>query len=84
MGDYDLRVSDAKRYATQCVCRLSDPKSADAATNMAAALDDLNVAWDALTDCLVRQRDELGKQVLRLIHELAEAKRPRRPEGGYE
>jgi hypothetical protein len=77
MGSYDLRLSDAKRAALSACCRLNDPKDHNAVPHMAQSLDDLNAAWDALTDCLVRQRSELEGQVLRLIHELAEAKKGR-------
>jgi hypothetical protein len=75
VSNYDLRVSDAKRAVISCVCRLNDPKDHNAVPHMESAVDDLNAAWDALTDALVRQRDELGEQVLRLINELAEAKK---------
>lgn len=82
MSNYDLRVSDAKAAATRAVANLAKNDrqgkplcDGDAMQWVATAVDDLNKAWDALTDALVRQRDECGEQVVRLIHELAEAKK---------
>lgn len=72
--NYDLRVSDAKRAVTAALCRQT--KGGDL-SELASSIDELNKAWDSLTDALVRQRDERGEQVLRLMNDLAEAKKGR-------
>ncbi len=76
---YDREVFDAKDYATQCLLRLTrlDTKGRPLGSvdEMADALDLLNKAWDALLDCIVRQREERDRQILMLIDELAEAKK---------
>ncbi len=78
MGGYDMRLSDAKRFATECLIRASKDTKADL-SNLAGAIENLNKMWDELTDCLVRQRDERDRQILSLIDELAEAKKRSRP-----
>lgn len=79
--NYDRRVLDAKAAATRAACVLvrNDQNGkpvcdGEAAHQMAAALDGLNTAWDELTACLVRQREERDEQISRLMSELAEAK----------
>lgn len=80
--NYDLLLSDAKANATKAVVNLvkngRDGKplcDADAASWAATAMDDLNKAWDQLTDALVRQRTERDDQIRRLIDELAERRK---------
>ena len=70
---YDHALRHAKDRATSALLRVDskDPARED----LAIALDDLNRAWDALTDCLVRQRSERDAQILRLIDQLAEARK---------
>ncbi len=82
MSNYDLIVSDAKRDALRAVIRLNENDKSGKpvcdgwnANDVANTIDNLNKAWDALTDALVRQREEYQKQVERLIHELAEARK---------
>ncbi len=82
MSNYDRRVSDAKAGATRAIVNLvkhgSDNKplcDADAANWAATAVDDLNKAWDDLTDALVRQRDERDEWIAKLLNELAEARK---------
>lgn len=77
MRNYDRELGDAKAAATRALCAVVSGKNPDAVDHMATALDDLNKAWDALTDCLVRQREERDEQICRLIDELAEAKKGR-------
>jgi site-specific recombinase len=78
-GKYDREVFDAKHHATQCLCRLitsnKDGQPIGTVDDVASALDRLNKAWDALTDCLVRQREERDRRILSLIDELAEARK---------
>lgn len=71
MSGLDRAVWDAKMRATKALCGLPD---CDGRDEMASAIDGLNKAWEALTDALVRQRDERGAEVLRLLDALAEAK----------
>lgn len=75
--NYDLCVSDAKRKALNELLILQRSDSKIDVTQMASALDNLNKMWDLLTDALVRQRSERDSQILRLIDELAEAKKGR-------
>ena len=72
--NYDLMLSDAKRHVTETLIRSQRDENANL-SDLASAIDGLNSAWDKLTDALVRQRDELEKQVLSLIRDLAEAKK---------
>lgn len=74
-ANYDGRLFEAKQRAIRAVCRLNDPKDHNAVPDMATALDDLNKAWDQLTDCLVRQREERDRKILALIDELAESRK---------
>ncbi len=77
MGGYDLRLSDAKAACTRCLLQASKDSKFDL-SNLASAIDHLNKMWDELTDCLVRQREERGEQILALMDELAEAKKGKR------
>lgn len=77
--NYDRMLSDAKDAATRAVVNLvrngRDGKplcDGDAAHWVGTAVDELNKAWDRLTDALVRQRDERDEQIRRLLDELAE------------
>lgn len=73
--NYDHMLFDAKDHVTRTLCDLQrQSKDADVSA-LASAIDNLNKAWDALTDCLIRQRDERDEQIIRLIDELAEAKK---------
>ncbi len=78
MSNYDRHVSDAKMRVTEVICMVvsSDEKKHERGIELLpGAVDDLNKAWDALTDCLVRQRIARGDEVLRLLDQLAEAKK---------
>lgn len=80
MGEYDRHVNDAKVQVTQMLCSLvsdDERKHRYAVEGLPQAIDNLNKAWDELTDCLVRQRIERGGEVLRLLDQLAEAKKSR-------
>lgn len=72
---YDARLFEAKHRATRTLCAAISGK-ADL-TEVGSAIDDLNKAWDELTDALVRQRKERDLQIIRLIDELAEARKGR-------
>ncbi len=73
--NWDLRVSDAKSHVTTMLCRtVEDPRLIH---DLAGAIDNLNKAWDELTDALVRQREERDRVIRRLIDELAERKEAR-------
>ena len=75
MPNYDSAVSWAKEHATKTLLRIDREKEKFNSMDMAQALDDLNKAWDALTDCLVRQKEERDELITKLINELAEAKK---------
>lgn len=72
MGNYDQRLRWAKDAVTTMICNLQAPDTKWTLMDLARSVDDLNKAWDELTDCLVRQRTERDAQILRLIDELAE------------
>lgn len=72
MSGLDRAVWDAKMRATKALIGLPD---CDGRDEMASAIDGLSKAHDELADALVRQRDERGREVLRLIDALAEAKK---------
>jgi hypothetical protein len=74
---YDRRLSDAKQAVITMLCNLQDPNTKFTHMDLARTIEDLNKAWDELTDALVRQRDERGAEVLRLLDQLAESKRIR-------
>lgn len=74
MRNHDAAVSAAKNHATKTVCRVAG-KTADP-MEMGQAIDELNKAWDELTDALVRQRSERDRLIVELLNELAE-----RPKG---
>jgi hypothetical protein len=80
--NYDLMLSDAKAALLEAVAHLgrNDRQNkplcdGEAERQVACAVDELNKAWDRLTDALIRQRDERDRQIVRLINELAEARR---------
>jgi hypothetical protein len=74
--DYELRLQHAKTAVTNAVMRaVSKDPPPDAVMTLAGAIDDLNKAWDNLTDCLCRQRDFRDQEISRLMSELAEAKK---------
>lgn len=75
MSNYDLMVSDLKRATTAEILRLQrDKVDVD---NIARLVDQLNEAWDKLTDALVRQRTERDNVIRDLIDQLAEARKER-------
>lgn len=78
MSDYYRYVHEAKHSVTEAICLIvcSDEKKHERGLELLpGAVDRLNKAWDELTDCLVRQRNERGEEVLRLLDLLAEAKK---------
>lgn len=74
MNNYDLMLSDTKRAVVNILCA-AVRKEDWALEQLPGMIDQLNEAWDKLTDCLVRQRDERGRQIERLMDELAEARK---------
>jgi hypothetical protein len=69
MNKYDLRLSDAKQRVTRVLCSNGgNPDIAD----IASAIDELNKAWDELTDALCRQREERDKLITSLLNQLSE------------
>ncbi len=73
MTNYDGRLRGAKDYVTKLLCALAADKKVNVA-DLGAAIDELNKAWDELTDCLVRQRDERTRTIVSLLDQLAERK----------
>jgi hypothetical protein len=69
---YDVRMSDAKQAVTKALCGLAAGNPGLDVGGLATAIDNLNRAWDQLTDALVRQRDERDEQIGRLMNEVAE------------
>ena len=64
MRNYDQELRSAKSEVTRALM-----------DSAGRTVDDLNKAWDNLTDALVRQREERNLQILRLLDELSEAKK---------
>lgn len=74
MSHYDQRLSFAKQAVTEEFAQPPDKKDW---MRMAGRIDELNKAWDELTDALVRQRQEYIDLVNDLVRQLAEAKKHR-------
>lgn len=81
MSEVSRRLGWAKDAATKAIVDMTrdvaNGREPDV-NGMAHVIDDLNKRWDELTDVLCAQRDERGAEVLRLLDELAEAKREKR------
>lgn len=78
MSNYSRHVGEAKARVTDAICMIvsSDEKKHQRGIELLpGAVDDLNKAWDELTDCLVRQRDARGIEVMSLLDQLAEARK---------
>lgn len=75
MRDYDALLNHAKRAVTEAIADLARDKPRLTIQDLATRIDDLNRAWDELTDALVRQRATLGETIDDLHRRLAEAKR---------
>lgn len=73
MSGYQDRVNDCKSAVTKQICQIAAGHGD--IMDLASYIDNLNKAWDELTDCLVRQRDTRDAQIFRLMNELAEAKK---------
>lgn len=75
---YQRVVSDVKSRLTEVICMVvsNDEKKHERGIELLpGVVDDLNKAWDELTDCIVRQRNERDAQIRKLIDELAEARK---------
>ncbi len=70
MNNYDSILFHAKDNVIKCLCRLISDKEMDI-TEMSAAIDNLNQAWDDLTNYLVRQREERDNVITHLMDKLA-------------
>ena len=73
-GNYDRAVADAKEGATTALLELSEGQDRH---RMARALDNLNCAWDELTDALVRQRKARDDTIAYLHGKIAELEKQR-------
>lgn len=72
MRDYDGELIQVKRRVEKLViAHASKPLPVEELSQM---ICDLNSAWDALTDALVRQRNERDKVIAHLMNQLAERK----------
>lgn len=74
---YDARLRAAKDAVTSMLCNLASKDTKFTLLDLGRTVDDLNKAWDELTDCLVRQRTERDAQIRRLIDDLAESRKGR-------
>lgn len=78
MSNLDRRVYDAKHEVTRQLCNVissDEQKHRYGIDQLPGAIDALNKAWDDMTTALVRQREERDRQIIRLINELAEARK---------
>ena len=73
MSDYELQVRWAKDHVGKLILQMCG-KNPLTPEEMSQAVGDLNKAWDALTDALVRQREEREKCIRHLLNQLAERK----------
>lgn len=73
--NYDLMLSDCKRALTAELFRFQRDNPKVDMGQLPHFIDELNNAWDKLTDCLVRHRSERDRMIHKLINELAEAKK---------
>jgi hypothetical protein len=74
---YDRNLSDAKHAATTMLCELVKTETRFTIMDMAGKVDDLNKAWDELTDHLVRQRDARDATISHLLDQIAHLKKGR-------
>jgi len=77
-GEYSARVHEARTNIRDVISGIigqDERKRSLAIERLPAAVDALNKAWDELTDCLVRQRDTRGEELLSVLDELAEARK---------
>jgi hypothetical protein len=83
--NYDRLVYDTRDRMRQLLVRLTnDTDKAGKPVcdrwypeQIVNAFEEHYKAWDELTNCLIRQREERDEQIRRLIDELAEAKKGR-------
>jgi hypothetical protein len=73
MVDYDGALLAAKHRMTKVLCREGGPDRSEIAT----AIDELNAAWDELTDCLVRQVEARDAEIRSLLNKIAELNKKR-------
>jgi len=72
---YDSDVWRAKERVTECL--LGKPELVAHVADLANAVDDLNKAWDALSDCLVRQVEARDVEIRSLLNKIAELNKPK-------
>lgn len=77
-SDYDQWLAFAREAVTTALADLSSGEPKRTARDLAVRVDDLNRAWDELTDCLMRQRDVRDAEIRRLLDEIAELNKLRR------
>lgn len=76
MSNYDTQLRGAKDAVTNTLLKLiSKDPGPWTLQDLAARIDDLNKAWDELTDALVRQRETRDRFISELVNRLAEAER---------
>jgi ribosomal protein L29 len=81
--NYDQKVFDAKDRVTRVIVELTAKEITPeqfrnlSIADMAKAVDDLNKAWDELTNALVRQREVRDEIISDLFAKIAELKKER-------
>lgn len=73
----DSRLFDAKQRMTQSLVLFTRNNPTCDCHEVACSVDELNNAWDKLTDALVAQREERDRIIADLINQLAEVKQKR-------
>lgn len=69
---YDDALFAAKHRMTKVLCREVPDRN-----EIATAIDELNAAWDELTDCLVRQVEARDTEIRALLNKIAELNKTR-------
>ena len=72
--DYDAVLRGAKKRVTQLLCQ---KEAGGHILELGGAIDDLNKAWDELSDCLVRQVEARDTEIRVLLNRIAELNKPR-------
>lgn len=72
MPNYDQQLSWAKQAVVEAIAAMSTDKPRITVMDLASRIDDLNKAWDELTDALLRQKRVRDLTIAELHNQLAE------------
>jgi hypothetical protein len=75
--NFDGNLYTTKKYVTEAIIELAKDQPKLTIMDLAGRIDDLNKAWDELTDHLVRQRNAMEETIIHLHNVIAQERRPR-------